>query len=193
MTFPYHYDSALPEDWRYENVKPALESKGLKWVHSIPKEELQLAEEIWMFPDGQSAARYVFDHFVDVPSIRTESKINGLPTQLAMSLEGVLHLTYVEDLTNQASSQDPSERGYAMRALAVITPIFRGDVFDVLRDGLNDPDREMRRIALRSIARWPYFQFVKELEALMGREEDSLLQEQIANLAADIRRSGRRG
>jgi hypothetical protein len=82
---------------------------------------------------------------------------------------------------------------YALRALAAITPRFRADVFDLFCDSLESPLPEMRGLAMKCIARWPYFQFVARLRDRATREENEVLRTEALRLADDVAANGRRG
>jgi len=86
MTMKYSYYEALPEAFSLERVKQVFEGRGYRWVQRFPAGELQLQEEIWELPEDRGAVRYIFDHFVEVPSIKAESDIHGEPTKILADL-----------------------------------------------------------------------------------------------------------
>jgi hypothetical protein len=188
----YFFDAALPESFRLDDVKQVMEARGYPWAQRIPAAELQLGEEIWRLPDGRGAVRYVYDHFVEVPSIRAESDIPDEPTKTLLDLERDLPFLYIEDLTKQARSSS-RERIYALRALAAITPVSHGGVISAYKAAIKDPDPAIRRLVMVCIARYPYFIFVKELEQQAVIDPDPKLKEEELDLAKDLREHGRRG
>lgn len=187
----YYFDAALPENGTLDDVKRVMEARGYTWVQRIPKAELQLAEEIWRLPDDRGAVRYVYDHFVEVPSIRAESDIHGEPAKILIDLERDLPMLHIEDLTKQV--QSPPQRIYALRALAAITTTFHGDVIAAFKAAIKDPDPAIRRLAMVVISRYPYFVFVRDLEQQAAAEPDPEIKEEALRLAKDLREHGKRG
>jgi len=188
----FNFDAALPEDYTLAQVKSVMDARGYEWVQRIPAAELQLAEEIWRLPEGKGIVRYVFDHFMDVPSIRAESDINGEPARIITDLGRDLPFLYIEPLLKAARASG-RERAYALRALAVITPFYNGGVASVLRAALQDADPGMRRLGLRTLSRYPYFTFAKDLDTMAASEADPELKADAIRLAKDLREQGRRG
>jgi hypothetical protein len=188
----YSFDAALPENFGIDNVKQVMEARGYTWAQRIPQEELQLAEEIWRLPNNRGAVRYVYDHFVEVPSIRAESDIHGEPSKILMDLQRDLPFLYTGALTKQALSSS-LERIYALRALAATTPMFHGDVISAFKAALKDPDPAIRRLALVCISRYPSFVFAQELDDQAAIESDLKIKENQLALAKDLREHGKRG
>lgn len=189
----YHFDAALPFGFTIDAFRTAVESRGAQLAHHIPRGPQQLEETVWLVDNGRSAIRYVFDHFVEVPFVRAESEVFGHPANLMRELEPVLPLQYVRALLNQTSSGDPVIRAYALRALSVITPSYRADVFRAICAALFDGDPRLRGTAMKAIARWPYVRFARELDKLAQSEAVPELQREAVRLAGDLRKHGRRG
>jgi hypothetical protein len=189
----YFFDAALPENFGLDDVKQVMEARGYTWAQRIPQAELQLAEEIWRLPNNRGAVRYVYDHFVEVPSIRAESDIHGEPSKILMDLQRDLPFLYTGALTKQALSSSSRERIYALRALAATTTMFHGDVILALKAALKDPDPAIRRLALVCISRYPSFVFAQELDDQAVIESDLKIKEDQLALAKDLREHGKRG
>jgi hypothetical protein len=189
----YHYDAALPPGFTLDAFQTAVETRGGRFAHQLPRGPLQLAESIWRWEDEPSGIRYIYDHFVDVAFARVESETYGRPANLMYELEAVLPFQYTEQLREQAASDDAATRAHAIRALAVTTPSFRIDVFDVIREALFDADPRLRGTAMKAIARWPYVRFAAELDQRAQTETVPELQREAVRLAADLRQHGRRG
>lgn len=194
MHFQIHLDAALPPECSFEQVKQAFDAQpGWSWVQRIPAGEQQLHEEIWRVDDDRGAMRYVFDHFVDVPTIRAESDIGGMVALLMEQLEPLLPIQYPNDLVRLTRSEDRASRAFALRGLAAVQEGFRGDVFRAFRDALFDEDCQMRGLALTCISRYPWFQFVNVLEEAAMREIVDVLRTEQLRLAESIRQHGKRG
>jgi len=189
----YHYEAALPPGFTREAFRQAVEPLGARFVQAIPKGPLQLQEDIWLLPAGRGALRYIHDHFVDVAVVRAESDVVGRPAELMRELEPVLPCLYTGALLKLAATGDPSARAFAICALAVTTRSYGSDVFDAICRVLRDPDPQQRGIAMRAIARWPYFRFAAELDSLAANESVPELQREAVRLAGDLRAHGRRG
>lgn len=188
----HKFDAALPESFSLEQVKRVMEARGCTWVQRIPEGEQQLAEEIWLLPDDRGAVRCVYDHFVEVPSIRAESDIHGEPAKILIDLEHDLPFLYIEDLTKQLDPNTPQRR-YALRALASITTMFRGDVVSAFKAAIKDPDPSIRKLAIICVSRYPSFVFAKELDEQAAVEPDPEIKERQLHLASDLRSHGKRG
>jgi hypothetical protein len=188
----YKFDAALPEGFTAEPVKSVMEMRGAKWKQRFEAGELQFAEEIWTLPKDRGAVRYVFDHFVEVPYIRAETDIANMATEILSDLESNLPLSYVENFTKQIAPGAPTRR-YALRALAAITPIYRGDVINAFKAAIHDPDADFRWLSIACVSRYSSFVFAKELDEQAAVEPDAELQEAQRKLAADLRVNGRRG
>jgi hypothetical protein len=188
----YFFDAALPERFGLDSVKRVMEARGYKWAQRIPKQELQLAEEIWSLPDDRGAVRYVYDHFVDVPSIRAESDIHGEPSKILTDLERDLPFLYTGALTKQAMSSSP-ERAYALRALAASTERYHGGVITAFKAAIKDPDPAIRELVLVCIGRYPAFVFAQDLDDQAAVEPDPKIQQNQLALAKDLREHGKRG
>lgn len=189
----YHFDAALPPSFTVDAFRAAIESTGARFIHHIPRGPRQLEESIWELEEGRSCIRHVYDHFVDVAFARAESETVGRPTGLLHELGSVLPFEYSDALIRQTASQEPATRAHALCALAVTTPSFRIDVFDVIQRALLDGDPRIRATAMKAIARWPYARFAGELDRLAQTETVPELQREAVRLAADLRQHGRRG
>jgi len=185
-------DAGLPEKCSLEQVKQVMDKRGYAWAHRIPAEELQLAEEIWRLPDDRGAVRYVYDHILEVPFFRAESDIHGEPTKILIDLQNDLPFLYIEDFLLEAEAANPGRR-YALRALAVITTMYRGDVIAAFKAAIVDSDPTIRKLALICVARYPAFSFAKELDTRAAVESDPDLKERQLKLAGDLRAHGKRG
>ncbi|MGE6761491.1 HEAT repeat domain-containing protein [Corallococcus interemptor] len=197
MKFEIHLDAVVPPECTFEQVKQAFEAQGWDWVQSIPAQEAQFHEEIWVI-DGdrgaaRGAARYIRDHFLDLTIIRTESDIYGMVTTLLEQLSAQLPILFIDDLVAMVDSKDPWTRGFALRGLAAITERFDGDTFQALKDALLESDPQMRGLALRCLTRYPWFQFIKVLEEAASRETVPELRAEQLALIEDIRKHGKRG
>lgn len=188
----FHYDAVLSPDVPRDTIRAVLMSRGGTRNGSIPRGETQLAEEVWRFENGDQI-RIVCDHFVDITSLRAESTTPGRPAQMISELYPQLNLRDENDLVALSVSPVVADRSHAIRGLAAILGRFRSDVTDAITKGLTDPDRSLRDDALRAIARWPHFVFVKPLEAMAKRESDAELRAEAKRLAVDVRKHGRRG
>lgn len=189
----YSYDVALNPGTQPAELEVAVKKLGGTFAAEIPQAELQLREIIWTLPGGRGNVRYVYDHFVDVATVRAESPKHGEPAEIAYELSAHIDLRDVDALLKLVGAADAHDRAYALSALAVITPRFYGDVFDAICAALESPDAPMRWVAMKCIARWPYFQFVERLRAHARREDDDALRTETERLAADVEAHGRRG
>lgn len=189
----YHYDAALPFGITLEQFQEAVESRGAQLIHTIPRGPLQLEETIWSLENGQSAIRYIYDHFVEVPFARAESETFGRPADLLRELQPAVPFVNARTLLEQTSSKDPGTRAHALRALSITTPSYRADVFGAIRNALFDDDPRLRGTAMKAIARWPYVRFAPELDELAETEAVPELQREAVRLAQDLREHGRRG
>jgi hypothetical protein len=193
VRFEIHLEAVVPPSCTFEAVKHAFEAQGWVWVQSIPAQEAQFHEEIWLADRDRGAARYIYDHFLDLTIIRAESNIGGMVAVLLQQLEGPLPILYADQLVELTSSEDPWTRAFALRGLAAITERFYGDVFRALKDAILDPDPQMRGVALRCLTRYPWFQFIKVLQEAASRETVPELRAEQLALAEDIRKYGKRG
>jgi hypothetical protein len=189
----YFMDVALNRGTKPAELGTAVEKLGGIFAQEIPRGEVQLHELIWTLPEGRGNVRYVYDHFVDVATVRAESPKFGEPGEIVFELSKHIDVFDVNQMVKLAGSSDEAIRGYALGALAVITPEFYGDVFDAFCAALESPDASMRWVAMRCIARWPYFQFAARLRAHAKKEPDEELRKEAGRLAADIVAHGRRG
>lgn len=189
----YHYDVVLPAGKGEADVRSVLEQIGATWAQEIPAGELQLYEQIWRLPGGRGAVRYVYDHFVGIPTVRAESDISGEPGEILFELERSLPFLDIPDLVKGARSTDKAERSYSLRGLAAIAEELYGDIFNAIATALNDPDPEMRSLALLCISRWPHYRFAERLESLAATETVPELKDEAIRLAAEVRAHGRRG
>lgn len=193
MKFDIQLEAVVPPDCGFEKVKQAFEAQGWKWVQSIPAEEMQFHEEIWVVEGDRGAVRYIQDHFLDITLIRAESNIGGLVATLLQQLEPLLPLHYLTTLVRLSSSETPETRAFALKGVAAIADRFYGHVFRALKEAALDPDPAFRGLALKCISRYPWFQFIKVLEEAAAKETvEELRAEQVA-LAEDIRLHGKRG
>jgi hypothetical protein len=188
----YHYEAALPPGFTREAFQQPVELRGAGFVQRIPRGPQQLEEDIWLLADGRGALRYIYDHFVDVAVARAESDVFGRPADIMREFEPVLPFLYTGALMKLTASKDPATRAHAISALAVTTRIYGADVFGAIRDALFDDDPHMRHIAMKAIARWPYFRFARELDRLAETEVDPELKREAVRLAQDLREHGRR-
>jgi len=188
----YFIDAALPEHFGLNAVKRVMEAKGYEWAQRISKHELQLAEEIWSLPNDLGAVRYVYDHFVDVPSVRAESDLDGEPSKILTDLERELPFLYTGALTKQAMSSLP-ERAYALRALAASTERYHGGVIKAFKAAVKDPDPAIRELALVCIGRYPAFALAQDLDDQAVLEPEGKIQQNQLALAKDLRERGKRG
>ena len=188
----YHYDAVLPPGVRSERVRDVLGKRGARKIGDIPRADAQLAEEVWEYADGDRV-RLVHDHFVDVNSLRAESRAAGRPADLIFDLRAELGLQEDDDLIVLGRSAKTADRSHAIRGLAAIADTYGSDIVDTISSGLKDADRDLRDAALRAIARWPHFAFVRELEVMSQSEQDADLKREAQQLADEVRKHGRRG
>lgn len=188
----YYYDAALPPATTKEMVEQEVKSRGCQWAHDIPAKDLQFSERIWLLPGQRGSIRYVYDHFVDVATIRAESDIHGEPTKILGDYAQNLKLLFTENLVDQSFA--PSAiREYALRALAASTEHFNGEVIDSFKAAAEDSDIAIRRLSLICISRYPAFSLAHVLEEQAAVETDAKLQADQLALAKDIRERGKRG
>src|SRR5689334_8349986 len=98
LAMKYHFDAALPPGFTVDAFRQAVESQGARFAQHIPRGELQLEEHIWTLAGDRGAVRYIHDHFVNVPFVRTETDVSGRATELMRELEPVLSLLYTGEL-----------------------------------------------------------------------------------------------
>lgn len=189
---PFHYDAVLPADVEIERVRAALKTRRAHKISDIPRAETQLAEEVWEYRNGDRI-RIVDDHFVDVRSLRAESRTPGKPADLIYELRNKLGLQEIADLIALARSENAADRSHARRGLAAIADEYYSDIADAIVEGLKEIDPSLRDVSLRAIARWPHFVFVRELESMAATEQDPALRAEAKQLAEDVRKHGRRG
>lgn len=189
---PFHYDAVVPPDIEIDQVRATLEARRARRVGEIPRGETELAEEVWEYADGDRI-RIVADHFVDTLSLRAESATPGAPAGLIYALRTKLRLQEIDDLVAVSRSEVAAVRSHARRGLAAIVDMFRTDVTEAIAAGLKEPDPAHRDHALRAIARWPHFVFVRDLEEMAKTEPDPGLRKEATRLARDVRKHGRRG
>ncbi len=195
----YGYTVALPENFGLDAAKRVIEARGYKWIQRIPKEKhllgdkekIQLAEEIWLLPNGRGVVRYIYDDVVEVPCINAGSDIPYEAPKILKDLAADLPLFRIEDLIEPALASE--WRPYALRALSSITEGFHSDVVNAFIIALKDPEPNMRRYALACIGRYPAFVFVKELEQQALTEEHPDIKQWELGLAASIRNLGEFG
>src|SRR6187402_779119 len=142
----FHYDAVLPPGVEVEQVRAALKARRTRKIADIPRAETQLAEEVWEYRNGDRM-RIVDDHFVDVKSLRAESKTPGKPADLIYALRDKLGLQEVDDLVALARSERASDRDHARRGLASIIDMYRSDVTDAIAEGLKEADPAHRDAA----------------------------------------------
>jgi hypothetical protein len=188
----FHYDAVVPPDVSVEKVREALRERGARKIGDIPRGELQLGEEVWEHDDGDRV-RIVDDHFVDITSVRAESSISGQPADLVFALQPELGLQDIDDLIALGRSSEIRHLSHAIRGLAAIADGYGSDIVETISSGLGHEDPALREAALRAIARWPHFAFVRELEAMSESEPDPALRQEARQLAEDVRQHGRRG
>lgn len=193
MNFQIHLEAVVPPDCSFEEIKQAFDAQGWKWVQRIPAEEAQFHEEIWVVEGNRGAARYIQDHFLDVTIVRSESNIGGMVATLLWQLEPLLPYYELDELVSLSRSEEPGNRAFALRGMSAIAQEFYGDVFEALKAAALDPDPKFRGLALRCISRYPWFQFIKVLEAAASKETVPELRAEQQALAEDIRKSGKRG
>ena len=161
-------------------------------MQQIPKGETQLHEEIWRLPDDRGVVRYVSDHFVNVPSVRAESDKHGEPGEILLDLKHAgLPMLYFGVLQRMVGSTDKGARIYGLRALASVITNFEYMVVEAFQAALKDPDLDLRALALRLIARYPYKVFEKNLEELARTESDAAIKEEALHLAEGLRKHGK--
>ena len=187
----YSMDAALPEGFTLDGFRERMDALGYHWVQRIPAGERQLQEEIWELPNGRGAVRYVWDHFVDVPSVRAESDQRGAPGDILHELDAHLPLLHPGKLERMTRSTEPGERRYALRALASVITDFDWGVVEELRTALKEDDPSMRRLALDAIARYPYKVFTSDLDELGKTDPDDSLKKEARDLADDLRKRGK--
>lgn len=193
MKFEIHLEAVLSPDCGFEKVKQIFDAQGWKWVQSIPAEEAQFHEEIWVVEGDRGAVRYISDHFLEVAIIRAESNIGGLVATLLQQLETSLPIFYLDDLVDLSRSEEQGKRAFALRGMAAISSKFFGDVFQSLKDAVLDPEPKMRGLALTCISRYPWFRFIKILEEAAAKETVPELRAEQLALSEDIRKYGKRG
>src|SRR6266704_4954393 len=120
----YFMNAALPAQLSLEEFKHVMEALGLRWVQHIPKAEMQLHEEIWELPGDRGIVRYIFDHYVNVPSVRAGSDIRYEPGKILLDLDAHLPFLHYGKLGRMAQSTSLAERKYALRAFASIIKNF---------------------------------------------------------------------
>jgi hypothetical protein len=189
----FKYDVALNLGAGAADLGSAVEKLGGAFAQEIPQGELQLHELIWILPNGRGTVRYVYDHFVDVATVRAESPKALEPGEIVFDLSKHIAVYDVDALLKLANDPNSGTRAYAISALAVITPEFRGDVFKAICAALESPEPSMRWVAMKSIARWPWFKFAARLRAHAEKEQDEALRAEAVRLAADIVAHGKRG
>jgi len=192
MKFEIHLEAVVPPDCTFEKVKQAFEAQGWKWAQRITKQESHFHEEIWVVEGDRGAARYIDDDFLAVTIIRAESNIGGMVATLLQQLEASLPIIYLDDLVDLSKSEEQAKRAFALRGMSAIAEEFYGDVFRALKDAALDPEPRMRGLALRCIARYSWFQFIKVLQEAASRETVPELHAEQLALIEDIRKYGRR-
>ena len=189
----YSKEAALKPGTKRADVEAAVQRLGGRFATEFPKGEIQLHEVVWELPDGRGSVRYIHDHIVDVTTARADTTIFGEPAKILLDLSKHIDLYEEDDLLDMIDPGRADDRSFALRALAVITPDFRVDVFDAICDALESPDAPMRRVAMKCIAQWPYVRFVARLRAHAKMEPDAALRTEAEHLAADVEAKGRRG
>ena len=188
----FKYDAVVPPGLSAERVQDALKKRRARKVGEIPRGHTQLREEVWEYENGDRV-RIVDDHLVAVRSLRAESVTSGRPADVIFELRDELGLQEIDDLIDLGASSEPHDSQHAIRGLAAITSRYRGDTVKTISAGLKDPDPNLRATALRAIARWPHFAFVRELDAMSVSEIDPELRREARALAEDVRKHGYRG
>lgn len=188
----YNYDAVVSPECSEDDIRSVLKDRKARKVGDIPSDSTQLREEIWGVPSGDRI-RIVWDHFMDVVSLRAESQTPNEPAELVFSLRKQLGLQEIGDLVRLAQKKDSASRSFAVRGLATIASSYYSDIADAIKAALADEDPGMRAVALRCIARWPHFVFVEALERQAKVERDDGLRREEIRLAKDVRKHGRRG
>jgi hypothetical protein len=189
----YSKEVALNPGTKPAELEAAVHKLGGTFAVEFPRGELQLHELVWELPDGRGSVRYIHDHLVEVTTARADSAIFGEPSEILLALSPHIELFDEDGLLGIVRTAPVEDRSYALVALGVITPELRADVFDAICDALESPAPPVRWAAMKSIAQWPYVQFVERLRAHAAREQDDALRNEAERLAADVEAHGRRG
>ena len=187
----YSKEVALNPGTKSADLEAAVRAIGGTFATEFPRGEVHLHEVVWALPDGRGSVRYIHDHVMDVTTARADSELFGEPGAILLDLAPHIDLYEVDGLIALLPVATAADRPYVLRALAVITPEFRGDVFDAICDALESPEASMRWAAMKAIAQWPYIAFVDRLRARALRESDPALREEAESLAADVGANGR--
>lgn len=193
MQYNIHVDAALSSEITLEDVRGVFDGRGWRWVQQIPRKELQFHEEIWSTGHEAGAARYIYDHFVDIPVIRMETNQPGIVFDWVGELAEELPLFNRFGLAVLGEDPDVKKRAFAIRGLAAVVDEFQSDIFEIFTACVVDELDEMRGLALTCIARMPWFRFAEVLESVAKSETVDVLRAEQLRLAADIRENGIRG
>jgi hypothetical protein len=187
----YSYEAALPDKFSLEQFKQVMDRRGWGWVRRQTAGDVQFLEEVWELPDQRGVVKYIYDHILEVPKIRAETDIHGEPTRILGELAHDLSLLDLPPLRKQAMGTSHDERVYALRALAAVVPNFWGGAVNAFRAALKDPDPGIRRLALFCITRYPYAEFIADLETMAAAESDVNLKASALKLAKALTEHGR--
>ncbi|MDQ2809091.1 MAG: hypothetical protein M3Z04_19630 [Chloroflexota bacterium] len=139
------------------------------WIHAEPEKQIP-DEVIWETDDQATTIHYIDDLLVQFPYLVVKGRDKEAMVKI---LRENLALYSADELLQEArTAQTRAEKKETVARLGVGAPLaYNEDFFQLLHDAMNDPEPEVRRVAVW-VATYPaWAQLRKPLEQV--RDEDS--------------------